>query len=97
LHVYCTNPFQILKKLNCDAYVINLLKDFGISSIFNIEDLVDYNGLYFNPSNFFINELSLEPIFESPLSSIPNILPNRVDQIDNILNDEVIMTSRYLV
>jgi len=38
-----------------------------MSSIFNIEDLVDYNGLDFNPSNFFINESSLEPFLrDSP-------------------------------
>ena len=63
---------QILRKLNCHVYVI----DFGISSIFNIEDLVDYKGFDFNPSNFLIDEPSQEPIFERPfISLIPNILP----------------------
>ena len=42
-----TDPFQILKKLNCHIYVI----DFGISSIFNIEDLVDYKYFDFIPGN----------------------------------------------
>jgi len=46
------DPFQILKKLNCHIYVI----DFGISSIFNIEDLMDYKSFNFNSSNFFIDE-----------------------------------------
>jgi len=38
LLVCSTDSFQILKKLNCHVYDIN----FGISSIFNIEDLLDY-------------------------------------------------------
>jgi len=44
-----SDPFQILRKLNCHVYVI----DFGISSIFNIEYLVDHKGFDFNPRNFF--------------------------------------------
>ena len=55
-----TDSLQILRKLNCHIYVI----DFGISSIFNIEDLVDYKGFDFNHSNFLIDEPSHEPIFE---------------------------------
>ena len=67
-----SDPFQILRKLNCHVYVIA----FGISSIFNIEDLVDYRGFDFNPSSFFIDEPSPEPIFERPsIPSISNILP----------------------
>ena len=98
LHAYNTDPFQILKKLKCHAYVINLLKDFYISSIFNIEDIVDYKCLDFNPSNFFIDEPSHGLIFEKLfIPSIQNILSNTVNQIDEILDDEVIMTSKYLV
>ena len=48
------DPFQILKKLNYNIYVI----DFGISFIFNIEDLVNYKSFDFNPSNFLIDEPS---------------------------------------
>jgi len=89
-----TDPFQILKKLTCHVYVI----DIDISSIFNIEYLVDYKAFDFNPSNFFIDEPSPEPIFQRPsIPLIPNILPNIVDQIDKILNDESIMTCKHLV
>ena len=41
LRASSTDLFQILKKLNCNVYVI----DYNISSIFNIEDLVDYKVL----------------------------------------------------
>ena len=41
LHVSSVDPFQILNKLNNNAYVI------GISSTFNIKDLVDYKDLDF--------------------------------------------------
>ena len=85
-----------MKKLNCNAYVIYFLKDFGINSIFNIGDLVDYKGIDLNPRNFFIDEPSYELIFErSSLLPLSNILPNSVDHINKILDDEVITTSRF--
>ena len=46
LHVRSNGPFQILKKLNDNVYVIDLNQDFGISFTFNIEDLVDYKVLF---------------------------------------------------
>jgi len=42
-----TDSLQILRKLNCHVYII----DFGISSTFNIENLVDYKGPNSNPNN----------------------------------------------
>ena len=41
LHASSADPFQILNKLNDNDHVI----DFGISFTFNVEYLVDYNGL----------------------------------------------------
>ena len=59
---------------------------------------MNYKGLNFNPRNPLNNESSPEPISERhSLPSLSNILPNTVDQIDKILNDDVITTSRYLV
>jgi len=44
-------PFKILKKINPNAYVIDLPPDFGISSTFNISGLETYKGPLFNPDN----------------------------------------------
>jgi len=41
------------------------LKIFGIICTFNIEDLVDYKGPDFNPSNAVDDEPSPEPISET--------------------------------
>ena len=42
LHARSASPFQILKKLNDNACVIDLPQDFDINFIFNIEELVNY-------------------------------------------------------
>jgi len=60
LHACSSDPIQMLMKLNDDIYVIDLPIDFGISSTFNIDCLVDYKGL------INIIPLSDEPIFEGP-------------------------------
>ena len=102
LHTRSAGPFQILK-LNDNTYVIDLSQDFGISSTFNIEDLVDYKGPDFNPSNPLDDEPSIELISERPsLLLLSNILSNTVDQIDKIVNDEIITikdgeTRKYLI
>ena len=44
LHVRSARPFKILNKLNCNTYVINLLRNYGISCTFNVNDLVIYKG-----------------------------------------------------
>ena len=103
LHACSTGPFQILKKPCDNAYAIDLFKSFGIGSTFNIGDLVDYKGLYFNPRSSLVDKTSHEPISERPsLLPFSNILPNTTHQVDNILDDEVITTKeggtrKYLV
>ena len=50
LHARGARPFEVMKRINDNAYVINFLEGFGINPIFNVEDLVAYKGPDFNPS-----------------------------------------------
>ncbi|PKA59868.1 hypothetical protein AXF42_Ash015926 [Apostasia shenzhenica] len=45
------SPFKILKKLESNAYTVNLPSDFGISTTFNISNLVAYKELIAIPSD----------------------------------------------
>ena len=82
-----------MKKLSCHVFAIK----FGISYIFNIEDLVDCEGFDFNPSNFLLMSHPMSLFLRDFILPIPNILLTIVNQIDIILDDEVIMTRKYLV
>ena len=92
LRAFSTNPFQILKKLNCNIYVI----DFGISFIFNIKVLVDDKCFDFNPSNLLISYPISLFLRDPPFFPILNILPKYSGSDYKIL-DEVLMTHKYLV
>ena len=51
---------------------------------------MDYKGPDFNPNNPLDDEPSLEPISERHfLLPLSNILPNTVNQIDKIVDDEI--------
>ncbi|KAJ0095419.1 hypothetical protein Patl1_15534 [Pistacia atlantica] len=44
LHARRVVPFKVAKRLGPNAYVIELPNDYGISSVFNIEDLTKFHG-----------------------------------------------------
>jgi len=87
-------------KLNDNIYDVDLFIDFGISSTFNIDYLVDYKSLDVIP---FVNEPSPEPIFENPfLSTLSDVLPDTTCQDDKFLDDKIITTQdsgiwKYLI
>ena len=55
LTAHSADPFKILKKINPNAYVIDLPPDFRNSSTFTISDLVTYKGPPFNPDNALVD------------------------------------------
>ena len=65
-HKQSAGPFQILKKINSNAYVVDLPPDFDISCTFNIEDLVPYRGIFDTPSDPFVDKPIQGLLSESP-------------------------------
>ena len=66
LHACNAGPFQILKKFNDNAYVINLSKNFSNSYTFNVEDLVDYKGPNFNQTTKWLMSMNLSLFLRAP-------------------------------
>jgi len=90
LHVRSAGPFKILNKLNCNTYAIDLLRDYGISCTFNINDLVNYKSFGFSSLN---DKSSHMPFSESfSLSPLLNTHPITAEKVDKILEDETITT-----
>jgi hypothetical protein len=94
--------FKVLKRIGSNTYVIELPSDYGISSTFNIEDLVAYKGPATIPDDPFI-EPSPTPTISPDFDTIPpNIPPTHKESIDAILDEQVILTrdgtvQRFLV
>jgi hypothetical protein len=67
LQARSAGSFQVLKGVGSDAYVIDILPDYGISSTFNREDLVAYRGQPVIPNGPFE-----DPLLDPATNSIPN-------------------------
>ena len=80
--------------------MLDIPSDFGISSTFNISDLVKYKEPTMIPSEPFEPDsiFESEPTHECP----PAKLPKQSDRIERILDDKIVTTQnkdyqRYLV
>ena len=97
LQARSTRPFKILSKVGANAYILEIPLDWGISSTFNVEDLVQFQGSISMPSNPFERTSESEPNLESPppqnIPIQPNI-PARHEHIDHILDEQVTFTRR---
>ena len=83
-----------MKRINNNAYVINLPEGFGISPIFNVENLVAYKGTDFYPSNLLLNEPTRDLTSEGPsLPLLSYLPPYAAEQIDKMIEDEIISTT----
>ena len=83
-------PFKVIKRIGPNAYVLELPLDYGISSTFNITDLIEYKEPALIPSEPFGPNLSFksEPEPECP----PPILSERGVRIEHVLDDQAITT-----
>ncbi|KAL7117671.1 hypothetical protein ACP275_03G087200 [Erythranthe tilingii] len=95
LQARSVGPFKILKRVGSNAYVLELPSDMGISSTFNVEDLIPYKGSVVYPSSpndsiqpslpFSTSEFSL-PTPHSP----PKIVHK--DVVEDIVDEQVVST-----
>ena len=92
LYARSAGPFKILKKINSNAYVVDLPPDFRISCTFNVEELVPYRGTFDTPSDPFVDEPSQDLSERPPLPPLPPKLSYTTKNIDSILDDQVIST-----
>jgi len=102
LHAHSAGPFKVLQRVGPNAYVLDLPYDFGISSTFNIEDLIAYHKPLLIPDDPF--EIPLNSPSDDPIEIfIPFTLTSaQKDNIDAILDEQVVFNKngevqRFLV
>ena len=80
-------PYQILRKLGSNAYVLDLPDSLGISPISNVEDLTLSRGTFEPPCL---------PFGVSASNQVPRLppLPQSQTAIEAVLDDEFVSSSR---
>ena len=92
LQSYVASPFQVQKRVRSNAYVMELPDDYGISSTFNVSDLVAHQDPKvipiepFEPSPPLVSDPALECPLPAPLQ--------QHEQIEYILLYEQVITTR---
>jgi hypothetical protein len=90
LHARSARLFKILKRVGPNAYLLDLHLDYGISSTFNIEDLVAFKGTAVIPDTPFDEPLS-DPIdIPLPIPAPFNLPYARKEHIDAILDEQIV-------
>uniref|UniRef100_A0A2N9IA60 Reverse transcriptase n=1 Tax=Fagus sylvatica TaxID=28930 RepID=A0A2N9IA60_FAGSY len=95
-------PFKILKRVGPNAYLLDLPPDYGISSTFNIEDLVAFKGTVVIPDTPFDEPLPDLIDIPLPIPAPLNLPYARKEHIDAILDEQIVSTrdggvQRFLV
>jgi hypothetical protein len=102
LQARSAGPFKILKRVGPNAYLLDLPSDYGISSTFNIEDLVAFKGTAVILDAPFDDPLP-DPIdIPLPIPAPLNLPYARKEHIDAILDEQIVSTrdggvQRFLV
>ena len=92
LQARSARPFKVLKWIGPNAYVIDLPRDYSISSSFNIEDLVAYKSPTVIPDTLF-HEPLLDPIDDPIPTPLPlNLSYAHKESIDVILDEQIVST-----
>ena len=86
MHARRACPFRVTNKLGTNAYVIELPSKFGISPVFNIEDLTELKG--------DVDENTATPLPKAtPVPRVPENTAPR-DEIATILDHQFVTTCR---
>ncbi|KAG7952365.1 hypothetical protein I3843_12G054600 [Carya illinoinensis] len=88
LHARCAGPFKVVKKLGPNAYVIESPANYGISPIFNIEDLTQFHGSEETLPLASDLNTQQDAVIRVPKNTAPR------DEIASILNHQFVTTRR---
>ena len=93
-----SGPFKVLSRFGINAYELELPKEYGVNTTFNVLDLVPYKGPTMEPSE----ELELLSSLEREPNPPPSVQRHWRRKVDQILDEQTTVTrnrvyQRYLV